>query len=323
MVKEKKMKVLAIGALAMDVSIRVDELPKEDGFSLILEEVIVPGGSGANFSVALQALGSKVYQTGKIGSDSFGERFRESIVQADIDDRYLITKPNGTTLHTYVFVAGNGSHSILFNLGDSVNELTTEELPTDVLDGIDVFYTDMFSPIASIQLARRAKEKGIKVVYNMQCSHSTMASFGTTGDMIDELISYTDLLICGKTTYSELFNEGSHAENIAIFYREKYNTHNLHDGIIFTMGEKGSIWFDGSQIYYQPKYDVATVDTTGAGDCYNAGVVYEYYQQGKEKEAALKFGSAIAAMKCTQPGPRVQCTPEEVEQFMHSIRMEG
>ena len=69
------MKLLSLGAIAMDIVINSHELPKDDGFALINHEEIMPGGSASNVSVAAAHLGLEVYQTGKIGDDSFGKEF--------------------------------------------------------------------------------------------------------------------------------------------------------------------------------------------------------------------------------------------------------
>ena len=70
------MKVLSLGAVAMDVVMECSALPEEDGFALVWKEYTVPGGSASNVSVALQRMGAEAYQTGKIGDDKFGIEFR-------------------------------------------------------------------------------------------------------------------------------------------------------------------------------------------------------------------------------------------------------
>ena len=70
-------------------------------------------------------------------------------------------------------------NTVLFaNAGDAVCTLTPEELPADIMDGMDIFYNDMFSPKAAIWLAEKALEQGKPVIYNMQCVPSFMETCG-------------------------------------------------------------------------------------------------------------------------------------------------
>ena len=123
------MKLLSLGAIAMDIVINSHELPKDDGFALIQHEEMLPGGSASNVSVSAAHLGMEVYQTGKIGDDNVGEKFIRTLVADGVDKRYIVTKENGTTLHTYILTAPGGKHCIFANKGDSVWTLVPEELP--------------------------------------------------------------------------------------------------------------------------------------------------------------------------------------------------
>ena len=125
------MKLLSLGAIAMDIVINSHELPKDDGFALVKHEEMLPGGSASNVSVSAGHLGLEVYQTGKIGDDAMGEEFRKTLVMDGVDDRYVVTKEGGTTLHTYILTAPGGKHCIFANTGDAVCTLTPEELPEE------------------------------------------------------------------------------------------------------------------------------------------------------------------------------------------------
>ena len=128
------MKLLSLGAIAMDIVINSHELPKDDGFALVDHEEMLPGGSASNVSVSAGHLGLEVYQAGKIGDDAMGEEFRKTLVMDGVDDRYVVTKEDGTTLHTYILTAPGGKHCIFANTGDAVCTLTPEELPEDIMD---------------------------------------------------------------------------------------------------------------------------------------------------------------------------------------------
>ena len=311
-----KKKVLSLGAVAMDVIIETKQLPEEDGFGIIDFEKLVPGGSAANLSVALAHFGVEAYQTGKIGDDKYGNEFRRTLVEDGVDDRFLVTKPGGFTLHTYVITVSGGKHCILANLGDSVTNLEPEELPENILEGIDVFYTDMFSARASIYLGKLAKKKNIPILYNMQCSPSFMKKCGVNIKDIEEMIRLSTIFASGREGYFEMTGEEEYEKGVQKFYE----IYPVPCGVICTTGDEGSLWIDGEDTIYMSAYSVDAVDTTGAGDCFLAGLIYAYFCKGMDKREALKFATGSAAIKCMKKGPRSRTKVKEVEQFIYSTK---
>ncbi|WP_313232960.1 carbohydrate kinase family protein [Tissierella praeacuta] len=312
---ERRKRVLSLGALAMDVIIETKQMPKEDGFGFVESEKLVPGGSAANLSVALAHFDVEAYQTGKIGDDKYGDEFRRTLIEDGVDDRFLVTKPMGSTLHTFIITQGE-KHCIFANLGDSVTNLEPEELPENILDEIDVFYTDMFSSRASIYLGRLAKKKGIPVVYNMQCPPSFMEKCGVDIEEIEEMIGLSTIFSSGREGYFEITAEKEYQKGIQKFY-DKYH---VPHGVICTAGDEGALWLDNEDLIHIDAYSVEAVDTTGAGDSFLAGLIYAYFCEGMNKKDSLRFASASAAIKCMHKGPRSKATVEKVKQFINFTR---
>ena len=305
-------KVLSLGAIAMDIVINSHELPKDDGFGFITGEQIMPGGSASNVSVTCAGLGMEAFQTGQIGDDSIGDEFRRTLVLDNVDDRYVITKQGGTTLHTYILTAPGGKHCIFANLGDSVNTLDPADLPQDLMEQMDIFYNDMFSPVAALHLAGQARALGKPVVYNMQCVPSFMAVCGTDQAMIDEMMSKCTLFVSGSAGYEEMTGESDPFKAMKIVY-DRYQ---VRDGVILTAGSEGSYWYDGQSQYHADPFHVEAVDTTGAGDCFIAGLMYAFYDKNHDRQYSLSFANATAAVKCTIAGPRSRASADEVLALM-------
>ena len=61
-----KKQVWGIGTLAMDVLMKVDTLPKEDGFCMVESTEHQPGGSGTNVMVQMARLGAACGYTGAV-----------------------------------------------------------------------------------------------------------------------------------------------------------------------------------------------------------------------------------------------------------------
>ena len=307
------MKLLSLGAIAMDIVINSHELPKDDGFALVQHEEMLPGGSASNVSVSAAHLGFETYQTGKVGDDGIGEEFLRTLVADGVDKRYVVTKKNGTTLHTYILTAPGGKHCIFANPGDSVCTLIPEELPKNIMDDMDVFYNDMFSPKAAIWLAKQAKEQGKPVLYNMQCVPSFMEMCGTSREEIDEMMGLCNVFVSGRDGYFELTGESDYRKAMRIV-QEKYH---VKEGVICTAGSEGAVWYDGEE-YAAPAYKIDPVDTTGAGDCFLGGLLYAYFSEKWNKKESLEFANASAAVKCLQAGPRSRADVKTVLDFKDS-----
>lgn len=308
-----KPKVLCLGTVAMDIVLETQMLPQNDGFALIEAERLVPGGSSANVSVALNRMGVEVYQTGRIGDDDLGNVFSKDLELNGIHTEYLSVKKGGTTLHTYIITAPRGKHCIFANLGDSVNSLKPEDLPDNVLDGITCFYTDMFSSRAALRLAKKARQKGIPVVYNMQCVPSFMAACGVKRKEIEDMLSLCTLFISGRDGYQEMTG----TEELFLAMKKLQKSFRIEDGLICTAGADGAYWLRGEEILTQKSFAVEPVDTTGAGDCFTAGIIFDFYCRRQFPENALLFASGAAALKCMTKGPRSTADLAMIQDFTY------
>jgi sugar/nucleoside kinase (ribokinase family) len=70
-----------------------------------------------------------------------------------------------------------------------------------------------------------------------------------------------------------------------------------------TLGRDGVLAWDGSDFHYCAAFDVACVDTTGAGDIFHAAFAYGLLD-GQSLDRILKFSCAAAALNCTATGAR-------------------
>ena len=73
--------------------------------------------------------------------------------------------------------------------------------------------------------------------------------------------------------------------------------------VCVTDGAAGTTWLDGETFHHCPAFPVEVVDTLGAGDVWH-GAFALALAEGQDEAAAVRFASAAAALKCTQPGGR-------------------
>lgn len=304
--------ILGMGTAAMDTLFVSKELPKADAFELLKNENLVPGGSCANMLVAYAGLGGVSKQIAKIGDDNFGVEFRKTLIADGVDDSLLIEKKGGTTLHTYIIAAENGQHCIFANAGDCLMQLEPEEITDDMLEGIDLFYTDLFPCKAAIKMAKMAKTKNIPIVVCLQCPPDFMSGLGVSMSEIKEILGYADLIISGRDGYYQLTEEGDYIKAV----QEVFMDYNPCYGCVCTAGSDGSVWVNEKGTIKANAYEVEAVDSTGAGDAFLGALIYGYFHQEYDCKKSIDFASAVGAMKCRIWGPRIKVTPDEVSAFM-------
>lgn len=301
--------ILVLGTIAVDTVLNVDRLPQEDGFAAVLEEKAVAGGSSANVSVALKKLGNAPFQSGRVSDDEFGRTAGDDLIKNGVDSRNVVVRHGGVTLHTYIVVDNKGRHFIIANGGKDRMDIRSDELPDNVLDGIDVFYTDMSWPECSIFLARKCRELGIPVVFNLQNTPNEKTL--EKAEHMEEMLGLCTLFITGRTTITETTGANDPIKG----FREFTEGKSIEDGCILTLGTDGAVWFrdDGNLKCGIAK--VSPVDTTGAGDAYIAGIMDSYYCRERSREESMVFGAELAALKCIQAGPRLMGGMDDMERL--------
>ncbi len=307
--------VLGLGTAAMDIVLECGKLPRDDGFAFIRRERLVPGGSCTNVLAALRQLGVPARLAAKRGDDRYGRLLHEDLEHNGIDVGSVVVKPGGTTLHTYVTVAPDGAKAVFAHLGDSLLELAEDEVGPETLDGIAVFYTDMFPTAPALKLARMCRDTNVKVVFNLQTPVSFMEQCGMKRRDVEEMIPLADVFIAGRESLLELAGTGNPLDGA----HKVLETHGPRDGVIVTLGGEGAAWVGREETVEQPSFPVCAVDTTGAGDAFSAGFIRSAYFDGQSRGRTLRFACGCAALACTQPGPRFKGNAAAVLGFMEGV----
>lgn len=299
--------VWGLGTLAMDVLMKVDALPKEDGFCMVLDNERQPGGSGTNVIVQLARLGAKCGYSGAVGDDGLGQEVISSLEQENVNAENMVMKKGSITLHTDIVIDRNGSKFIMLNMGDAFGSLDAKEAALDQICKSKVFYTDLLPKNAAVTALKEAKKAGVTTVFNLQVGLGTMEGLGVSKEEILESLAYVDIFApCREGLYAIT---GTEDLDKCRDYLRKYCSGLL----LFTLGDQGSAAYLGNEAKLTvPIKKVNTVDTTGAGDSYMGSFIYSYCLQGKELEDSMRFASVCAAHTCTGFGARFSPKLEEV-----------
>ena len=311
-----KLDAVGIGFAAMDLFLKTEDLPKTDGFSFVHDERLLPGGSCANAMAAVSRMGASAGLIAKIGDDHYGEIFVRDLEQSGVSSAFVSKKPGGTTLHNFITVTKNGDKAIFSHLGDSLLELSEDEVSANMLLGARVFYNEMIPARPCLKLSKTCKTSGIPVVFNLQVGPEFMALCDVSRAEIDEMLSICDLFITNQHFMCELAGMNDCTEAVSHLH-ENYRP---SLGIIATLGEKGSLYLDSKESFAVPDLDIQAVDTTGAGDAFSGGLIYAKFIKGLGIRESMAFATGCAALKCTQPGPRLNGGEADILRLVNGFK---
>ena len=300
-------KVLVIGSLNMDMTVKVEELPKlgETIFGNDFYESC--GGKGANQAVAVSKLGMKTEMIGMVGKDSQGEKLIQNLNKYGIISDNVI-KSDELTGRAIITVDKKGDNNIIVIPGSNF-KITKEHIQDkqDVIASSDVVILQNEIPSETVEFSLlKAKELGKITIFNPAPARK----------LSGEVFKNTDYLILNETEMEEIFeikfNDEEYTEKISIKKKE-YGIKN----IILTLGDKGSILFsEDNNIKKYDVYKVKAVDTTAAGDSFIGAFTMKICEIGNPDEA-IKYATAVSAIVVTRQGAQDSIpTREEIEKFI-------
>src|SRR6184192_2358506 len=107
-------KILVVGSLNMDQVVRVARIPVLGETLLGAGSLkLVPGGKGANQTVAMARLGARVRMAGRVGADPFGAQLVEALQADHVDTHLIVTDAEEASGVAFIFLTPDGDNSII------------------------------------------------------------------------------------------------------------------------------------------------------------------------------------------------------------------
>lgn len=278
------MKVLCFGSMNIDYVYSVDHMVSVGETETSFGMSINPGGKGLNQSIALARAGVKVSHAGMVGSE--GQTLIDRCIEngVNVDHVRMIEGRSG---HTIIQVDKNGDNSII--LFGGANQCMTEDFIDEVL--ADFENGDMILLQNEINLLNviidKAHEKGMKIVLNPSPYNDALNS--------------CDLSKVSFFLLNEIEGEQMTGEKEPDIILKEIHRMYPDAKVVLTLGEAGSIFMDGDDIFRQEAFKVKAVDTTAAGDSFT-GYFIASVINGIKPDEGLRLASKASAMAVTKPG---------------------
>ncbi len=293
--------VIGIGQCSLDYLAFVDTYPPPDTKKEVSQWVEQGGGPVATALVTLSRLGIPCKFYGVIGDDGEGEKIKQSLISERVDISNLKVRENARSQVAFIVIEKDGGRRTIFWRRPSDRELSIEELNEGFLDDALFLHLDGLMAEVSIYAARIAKKQSIPV----------MVDAGRLRPGMFELAKEADFFVASEEFATDMGWDRT-SEGFIKMAKEL-----CAPVVTVTLGDRGSITWYKNEVIEVPAFKVDVVDTTGAGDVFHGGYIYGILQ-GWDIKKTLQFASAVAAMKCREPGGRKGIpTLDEAMEFLH------
>ncbi|MCH5584298.1 ribokinase [Shimazuella sp. AN120528] len=274
--------IVIIGSMNMDLVV-ITSRRAHPGETIFGEEFLtVPGGKGANQAVAAARLGAKVHMVGAVGNDSFGASIFQNLKKEGINTTNIQVLSDESTGTAHITVA-EGDNTII------VIPAANARLSVDIIQSIRKLIEDASIVILQLEVPLTTVAYAIDLCNELQTPVllNPAPAQALPKDMIDKATYLTPNEHEAKILFPD-----DELEAVLKKYPNK---------LIVTEGEKGVRFYDGEQLIHVPARNVEVVDTTGAGDTFNAAFAIGLTKGYKLKEA-IEFANLAAGLSVGRLG---------------------
>ena len=248
------------------------------------------GGNGANTSLTLARLGTHVRLLSAVGADEFGAQVLARLNQGGVDTGFVERSPDLPTASSVVLVHPNGQRALLHQPGASREAFRggfdlSGSLSADccALHLANIFGMPGFQAYAP-KVMKQAREQGLST--SMDTAWDPQGLWMKT---LGPCLPYTDVLFANEDE-TLLLTGAQEPERAAAILMEHGATR-----VVVKLGSRGCLVGGPDGYFRSPGFQVETVDTTGAGDCF-AGGFLAARQRGWDYAAAARFANAVGAL---------------------------
>lgn len=287
-----------------------------------------PGGAPANVLVALTRLGARGAFIGKVGDDSFGQFLKQTLLAHNVGiDGLKFTHKDGTTL-AFVHLDPTGNRSFTFRRNPGADTLLE---PADIDESLirkcKIFHfgslslTNEPARAATLHAAELAKKLGKTISYDPNYRPLLWKDKTAAIDGMRKGLQFADILKISDEEATLLTGQSDYklaAKRL------------LESGpkiVLVTLGPKGSFFQCRDGAGECPAFPVQVVDTTGAGDAFLGGFLYQFLNHNKPPETLgadeltqmVRFASAVGSL-CTTAKGAITAMPSlaEVQAVLNS-----
>lgn len=285
-------RILAVGIATLDIVCVLDAYPTEDAKLRARDRLVARGGNAANTLCVLSQLGHDCAWAGTLAKDSAAADILADLEYHGIDTSACRSYPSGSTPTSYVWRSLNsGSRTIVHHR--NLPEYESSDFTRLPLSGIDWLHFE----------GRNVEETARMMAHAAQIRPELPRSLEVEKYRpdIETLFPAANLLVFSRD-YAD--HEGfTSAEALIDTVKNRWPSSTL----VCTWGDRGA-WGcepEGEPFHVPAFVPERIVDTLGAGDTFNAGLI-DGLVGGQTLKDAITHACRLAGRKCGQEGFRLK-----------------
>lgn len=283
----------------------IDMLPVQGGAAFAPH----PGGAVFNTAIALGRLGAPTGFFSGLSADFFGDMLRASLAESRVDTSLCVTAARPCTLAFVRLVGGQATYAFYDEMtaGRMLSEADLPPLSAEALffGGISLVAEPCGATYEA--LMTRAHQAGRVTMIDPNIRPGFVTDPAAYRARLGRMLAMADIVKLSLEDLDWLAGDQSDAFVAGLI-----------DGgtalVLLTDGGKGATAVSAQHRLFEPARKVAVVDTVGAGDTFNAGVLASLHGAGalsrealagldeSALRAALRLGAAAAAVTVSRAG---------------------
>jgi ribokinase len=307
------MKTLVLGSYVNANCLKVQKLPQTGESLLANDSWSEHGGKGLNVGVALHRLMGKVELLLPIGQDQSGDAVISLLENETLNTRHVVRTWDRSGFGVG-FVANNGENFLAVYPGANAHlDETHVNKALELIDEPGMLYAQLEIPQTTVVAAfKKAHTRKIMTILNPSPIQNLHPDFIKLSDIL--ILNENEALhLFGCTNTESGRNLSEWLENLPKWAKTLHWQNSL---LIVTLAERGCVALKQNSIHHQSAWPISEQDATGAGDAFNAGVLYGLNHKLPIADL-LSFACACGALVASESGV-LQNLPdlETVESFM-------
>lgn len=301
-------KVTVFGSFVVDLMARAPRLPVPGETVLGSFFKQGAGGKGFNQGIAAHKAGGDVTMITKLGRDSLAAVATDAMDGVGLSKDHLFyseTEPTGVAL---ISVDENTSQNEIIIVPGACATISDEDIASvaeRIKESAYLLLQLEVNQDANEKVAAMAKAAGVKVIVNT----------APYSPVTDEFLSGCYLVTPNEVEAEELtgicVSDLESADKAAKVFKDKGV-----QNVVITLGSRGVYVNEDGKSEIVPAYKVKAIDTTGAGDAFNGGLLTAL-SEGKTIGEAARFANALAAISVQRIGTTPSMpTRAEIDKFL-------
>ncbi len=289
-----KFDVIGLGALNVDKLLKVDKIASAEEESFIHDYTEACGGSAANTVVGLARLGCNVGFVGKVADDHEGKLQIDCFTQEGVDTGGIVHSSKGKSGVCLGFVDKKGARALYINPG--VNDtIEFRELQPNYITQTQFLHLSSFVGEKSFRAQKKLMSflpDAVKISFD---PGSLYAQKGLSA--IEPIIQNSFVIMPNLVELELLTGESNIPKGAQLLIDMGVQI------VAVKLGDKGCYVTNGEEKKTIQPFKVAAVDTTGAGDAFNAGFLYGLVQNRSLGECG-RLGNFVGSRCVMKMGAR-------------------